>query len=268
MNKTMNLKKNRWTTTFALLSVFFLLPFSRAAAQELIVTVDSVGQLGTRLPDSLRFSMSELKITGPLGGSDIKILLNMLKNPRKKKANDKVLTVIDLSEASIVESRGSFHTKADVLPANMFQGCKNLEHVILPSTTTEVSMGCFSGCVSLTEVDIPEGTLVINKSAFSGCASLKELKLPATVTTIKSHAFDGCTSLSDIDIPDAVELIDEDAFANCKSLVRLNLHNTSIKAVKAECFARCERLETISLPSTVTVIGNEAFKGCTALESI
>ena len=77
---------------------FFILPLCAALAQELVVTVDSIGQFGTRLPDSLRFSMSELKITGPMGGADLKILQNMLKNPRQKKGVDKVLTVLDLQQ--------------------------------------------------------------------------------------------------------------------------------------------------------------------------
>ena len=195
----------------SLLLLISYLSFSPVRAQELVVTVDSIGQFGTRLPDSLRFSMTELKITGPMGGADLKILQNMLKNPRQKKSTDKVLAVLDLSEASIVESRGSFHTKTDILPSSMFQGCKNLERVILPSSTQEVSISLFSGCVNLKEVEVPEGTLVINKYAFNGCVSLKEIKLPSTITAIKNHAFDGCTSLSNIEIPDAVEVIDEDA---------------------------------------------------------
>ena len=45
-----------------------------AMAQEMTVTVDSVGQLASQLPDSIRYSMTELKITGPLNGNDLKII--------------------------------------------------------------------------------------------------------------------------------------------------------------------------------------------------
>ena len=140
----------------ALLFIFHL-SLITSTAQELVVTVDTVGQLATRLPDSLRFSMTELKITGPLGGNDMKLLQSILKNPRQKKPTDKVLTAIDLSEVSVQDSRGSFHTKADMLPASMFLGCKNLERVSLPAALTEVSISCFSGCVNLKEVELPGG---------------------------------------------------------------------------------------------------------------
>ena len=231
----------------ALLFIFHL-SLITSTAQELVVTVDTVGQLATRLPDSLRFSMTELKITGPLGGNDMKLLQSILKNPRQKKPTDKVLTAIDLSEVSVQDSRGSFHTKADMLPASMFLGCKNLERVSLPADLTEVSISCFSGCVNLKEVELPETVRLIGRYAFNGCVSLKELKLPNGVVTIDKHAFDGCVSLSDIEIPETVELIDEDAFSECKALERIDLHNTALKSIKAESFARCERLESVSLP--------------------
>ena len=49
------------------------LPFT-AAAQQLTVTVESEGQLGDQLPDSIRYSMTDLKVCGPLNGSDLKVI--------------------------------------------------------------------------------------------------------------------------------------------------------------------------------------------------
>ena len=45
-----------------------------AAAQQLTVTVESEGQLGAQLPDSIRYSMTDLKICGPLNVNDLKII--------------------------------------------------------------------------------------------------------------------------------------------------------------------------------------------------
>ena len=197
-------------------------------AQELTVNVDSVGQLASQLPDSIRYSMSELKISGPLSGNDLKILQLITRNPRVKKASDQALKVLDLSEATISESKGSFRTKADALPAAMFQGCKTLERVVLPNTMLEVSRSCFSGCVNLKEVELPEGLLTISDYAFNGCVALNEIKLPESLSAIENHAFDGCAALTSIDVPESVEHIDVAAFANCKSLTKVVLDRKSV----------------------------------------
>ena len=36
------------------------------------IKVDSVGKLATLLPDSTRFTIAELKVSGPLNGQDLK----------------------------------------------------------------------------------------------------------------------------------------------------------------------------------------------------
>ena len=191
-------------TIFALAMMLLSLT---AGAQQMIVTVDSVGQLARQLPDSIRYTMSELKICGPLNGSDIKIIQLIVNRLKAKKASEHVLTALDLSEATIVEGKGSFRTSADMLPAAMFLNCKALERVVLPNATPEVSRSCFSGCVSLKEVVIPDETTVINDYAFNGCLSLKDIKMPYALTTIGKHAFDGCKSLGTIDIPETVTAI-------------------------------------------------------------
>ena len=128
-----------------------------ALAQQMTITTDSVGQLGQQLPDSIRYTMQELKICGPLNGNDLKVIQLITSRLKPKKPTDQVLTMLDLSEANIIEGKGNFRTRADVLPAAMFLNCKALERVVLPNGTLEVSRSCFSGCVSLREVEIPDG---------------------------------------------------------------------------------------------------------------
>ena len=69
-------------------------------AQQMTVTVDSVGQLSKQLPDSIRYTISELKICGPLNGSDLKIIQLMTSRLKAKKPTDAVLTSLDLSRSS------------------------------------------------------------------------------------------------------------------------------------------------------------------------
>ena len=184
--RLLQLNKSMMKKIFVTLLII-ILQLSAGLAQELTVTVDSVGRLAQQLPDSIRYSMTELKISGPLNGNDLKIIQLITRNARTRKPTDQVLTVLDLSEATITESKGSFRTKADVLPAAMFQGCKNLERVVLPNSTIEVSRSCFSGCVNLKEVEIPDGTRLIGDYAFNGCTSIERIKLPEELTAIDNR---------------------------------------------------------------------------------
>ncbi|MEE1316795.1 MAG: leucine-rich repeat domain-containing protein, partial [Prevotella sp.] len=54
--------------------VLALLPMIAMAQEQLNVTVDSVGQLETKIEESVRTKISELKVSGPLNGKDIKLL--------------------------------------------------------------------------------------------------------------------------------------------------------------------------------------------------
>jgi len=251
----------------SLFTVLLLLMPLWVSAQQLTITTDTIGQLARLLPDSNRYSVEELKICGPLNGNDVKTIQLITNRVRPKKANERLIRVLDLSEATITESKGSYRMKADVLPAGMFLNCKSLEKVILPNSTAEVSRSCFSGCLNLQEVVIPEGTEIINDYAFFNCGSLKEVHFPQSLTTIKNHAFDGCVLFTEIEIPSNVTQMEVYAFNNCRNLQRVNILG-NINRLSNYAFASCSSLQEITIPSSVTLIGNCAFKFCSALANI
>ena len=127
-----------WVRAMILFCLLAFLPFT-SAAQQITVTVESEGELGNQLPDSIRYSMTDLKICGPLNSSDIKVIQLITSRLKAKKSDDQVLTSLDLSEAKIAEGKGLMRSRADVLPAAMFLNCKTLERVILPNDLTEIS---------------------------------------------------------------------------------------------------------------------------------
>ena len=212
VNRTMG-----WDKAMILFCLLAFLPFT-SAAQQMTVTVESEGELGNQLPDSIRFTMTDLKICGPINTSDIKVIQQITSRQKAKKSNEQILTSIDLSEAKIAEGKGLMRNDANVLPAAMFLNCKALERVVLPNELAGISRSCFSGCVSLKEVVIPEVTEVIGDYAFNNCVSLQTLELPEHLKTIENHAFDGCVSLSELEMPEGLSLIDAYAFNNCSSL--------------------------------------------------
>ena len=145
-----------------------------------------MGLLATQLPDSIRYTIERLKISGPLNGSDIKVIQQMTSRVRPKKAGDAVLKEIDLSDATIEEGKGTFRTRGGVVPAAMFLNSKVLERITLPATAIEIGRSCFSGCINLQEVVLPETLQTIGDYAFNGCTSLDGLELPPTLTAMPS----------------------------------------------------------------------------------
>ena len=110
-----------------------LLPISMQAYEEqFTVRTDTVGQLATFLPDSIRYTMSELKVCGPLNGNDLRILKLITQHTIAKNENERVLTTLDLSEVELSESKGNFRSSSETLPAAMFVNSKAIQKVILP----------------------------------------------------------------------------------------------------------------------------------------
>ena len=112
-----------------------------ASAQTKNVTVDSVGQLSKQIENSEKFMISELKISGPLNGADVKLLQQIV---NRTKANEKkgecLVTSLDLSEAVFTEGKSALATTT--LPNGLLSGAKKLEKVILPANLTTISKNC------------------------------------------------------------------------------------------------------------------------------
>ena len=127
--------------------VLALLPMIAMAQEQLNVTVDSVGQLETKIEESVRTKISELKVSGPLNGKDIKLLQEIVNRTKfsKKKGECPVVTV-DLSEATIEAGKEGMKTVANTMPNGMFSGAKHLLKAVLPKNIVNISKDCFSGC--------------------------------------------------------------------------------------------------------------------------
>ena len=58
----------------------------------------------------------------------------------------------------------------------------------------------FQNCRSLTSIEIPSGVTSIVSNAFYYCSSLTSIEIPSSVTSIGNDAFDSCSSLTSITI--------------------------------------------------------------------
>ena len=84
-----------------------------------------------------------------------------------------------------------------------------LRHVTLPSTLRVISNHTFNGCSNLQEIVIPESVVEIRGQSFYDCVNLGSLTMSEGVKFIESDAFDGCSKLTEFIIPDSVISIGE-----------------------------------------------------------
>ena len=90
-----------------------------------------------------------------------------------------------------------------------FEGCKSLEHIVLPSymPIRSLSSDMFRNCASLTSVAMPEGVQGIGREVFSGCKGLEEIVLPKGIRDYGPSFIRGCEKLKRITMPAGIELI-------------------------------------------------------------
>jgi len=127
---------------------------------------------------------SQLKIIGPINGTDIKFLRNQI--------NEGELRSIDLSEAQIVSGGQayyeSFRTENDVIGQAMFRECANLRSIVLPTTVSAILANAFSNS-GLTEVDIPNSVSHLGGDAFAYCNSLAKVVIGSRVSRMDQGVF-------------------------------------------------------------------------------
>ena len=102
----------------------------------------------------------------------------------------------------------------------VFDECRSLTYVKLPSDMKTIPDGTFAYCKILENIDLPEGFTHIESSAFAG-SGIKEFHFPDCMTVIKSGMFANCDSLKVVKLPANLETIEANAFGNCRSLARI-----------------------------------------------
>lgn len=241
--------------------------------------------------------ITSLKIIGPIDGSDICCLRQMLGGDNFRRSEWGKLFSLDLSEAIIIEGGSSYYesykklyTMNNVVGESMFTKCNNLQSIILPNNTINIEYDSFNSCTSLNYVKISDNTTYIGGNAFGGCTSLTEITIPKSVTEIDNsafikcsslssitifeglekiggYAFYGCSSLTSISIPNSVIEIGNTAFYDCSSLATANIPS-SLEKLEPDLFGNCSSLVSISIPNSVYSIEDGVFRGCASLTSI
>lgn len=184
------------------------------------VCVAEAGTLATLIPEDKVHTITDLKISGELNGTDIKFIRENMIGCTLNSNNERLgsLKALDLSDATIVEGGEAYYnsctTNNNILGQRMFASSKTLESVILPKNITEIDFAAFSSCQNLNNVTIYGSTKLIDESAFSDCYSLNEIIIPEGVETIARNAFIRNSNLKSVTIPQSVTSIGDMAFYN------------------------------------------------------
>ena len=108
-----------------------------------------------------------------------------------------------------------------------FQGCCDLDSVIIHDSLDEIRNYAFSGCTNLNGIYLPQGMKWIGGYAFSGCTKLKSAELPKNLIIIDDGVFHGCTNLQYVTIPKGITLLTGDIFDGCSQLKKIIIYSST-----------------------------------------
>ena len=232
-----------------------------------------------RIASSEKYKITNLKIIGEINGTDLNMIREMAGGNYTGNSTDGKLSVLDLSEAKIVEggdcyytdydnyTYNEYYTSNDVIGFCAFKGCSRLTSLTLPAGITSIGSYAFWGCSGLTNLTLPTGITSIGSDAFCGCSGLTSLKLPASITSIGSRAFQGCSGLTNLTLPAGITSIGDGTFDRCSGLTSLTLP-AGITSIGYGAFEGWRGLTSLTLPAGITEIDDDAFRDCSGLTSI
>ena len=271
-----------FTNKKTMLAVFCFCLCSTAFSQTKEVTIDA-GKLSEQITEEEQTTLTSLKITGKINGSDIQLLRKMAGKAYETnaKTNGK-LSSLDLSQAQIVAGGSNYYvikrglssqyyqpTEDNVIAPYMFTGLTTLTTLKLPTNITKIEKFAFAGCSNLTECTIPESVTTIGDNAFAQCSKLKTIAIPSAVTSLGVAAFKGCEAVTNVTFAKGIQLekIGKEVFSNNSSLTAITLPK-SVTEIEERAFYENYSLASITFPSGLTSIGVSAFENCLALTTL
>ena len=236
------------------------------------INVEEAGTLSSYISDDEKYSITSLKISGELNGTDIRFIREMIGRDINGEATEGVLSILDIHKASIVSggeayinlNSTDYNTENNKIGANMFYKCDNLIHIILPENITSIDKSAFYECSQMTNIEIPQTVKSIGAYGFYCCTKLSDIELPSSMDEIGQRAFLGCKKLSYIKLSNGLTAINDATFSGCTKLSSVKLP-TTLNSIGGSAFRYCESLIKVEIPAAVNFIGNDAFSGCKAL---
>lgn len=255
-------------------------------ADEITVTLVEPGTLAEIFfSEAEKWNVKKLTVSGPLNGSDLKVLREMTGIDDHWKATGGKLVNINMSGATLVAGGDPFvaakgsedadeplwiYARENCLPEELFSESK-LETIVLPESITGIYSSFADATALKGNIVVPEGVTFIGEWAFSNTA-IEGITLPSTLvdgedrfqfnkSAIGSNAFNGCSSLASVDIPDGVTILKSNVFAGCTALTEFRMP-AAVDYIDGHAFADCTGIKDFYVETlTPAYAYYEAFKG-------
>ena len=125
--------------------------------RQITIKLEKAGTLPDRIASSRKYKITNLKIIGEINGTDLRMIREMAGSNSKGDYTDGKLSVLDLSEAKIVEGgdyyyydydnnnnrNNYYYTSNDVIGDKAFRNCRGLTSLTLPDGITSIGSSAF-----------------------------------------------------------------------------------------------------------------------------
>ena len=226
--------------------------------KQITIKLDKAGTLPDRIASSKKYKITNLKIVGEVNGTDLKFIREMAGCDFNGKETDGKLSILDLSDAKIVEGGSAYYsdrddgficTSNDKLGDYVFNGCSGLTSLTLPSSVTKIGCYALSNCIGLTSLTLPSSVTEIGEGAFLNCRGLTNFTIPSGVTSIGHGAFFCCYGLISLTIPSSVTAIGSRAFNDCSGLTSIYAYKEKLPETGSNLFLGCDEKKcTVYVP--------------------
>ena len=259
--------------------------------EQITIKLEKAGTLPDRIASSRMYKITNLKIIGEINGTDLRMIREMAGCNSRGDYTDGKLSVLDLSEAKIVEggdcyyydndNYNYYYTSNDVIGSYAFYECRGLTSLTLPAGITSIGYKAFWDCSGLTSLTLSAGITEIRSRAFDGCIRLKEVRfcindnLDTYLTNGHPYIDVDCgikyyindKEITSIEIPSSVTTLGDCVFQGCRGLTSLTLP-AGITEIGYRAFWNCSGLTSLTLSAGITEIGDGAYWGCSRLKEV
>ena len=183
------------------------------------------------------------------------------------------------------ENVKTFEISGDIKNLGILSDMKNLETVILNSSTIKIANGCFNNLSKLSvivmnplllkeenqyslENEVSDNHVCLGYGAFSGCSSLKMINQtfidsPFYIYGSSLHSYLG--KEENVVIPDNIKVIRGMSFKNNEYIKTVTIPH-SVEVIEQEAFMGCKNLTKVIGGENVTRCEKDVFKNCPKVE--
>ena len=145
----------------------------------------------------------------------------------------------------------------------VFKDCKKLSGVLLNENLESVAESMFEGCKELKEIELPSLVTNIGEKAFKD-STLENAVIPARTGAIGKNAFENCANLKSVTFEGkALTSLGDNAFANCAALEQITLPE-GLTTIGNYAFINTA-VKVVYIPASVVKMGIGVFAGCKEL---